>query len=426
MTNVYKNAAVTIFASAAADVNAGILKPYTPASSVALMTLVRLKVDPEDEGEVYLSRRVPQEEQFADCFVNMPLADRGWALQEQILSRRSLYYGERAIYWTCRTCQEAADGAALGEFLMSVLPDTIPPAFTVSDESAYDSQEIFYQWLGVVGSYQLRHLTRKSDKLPAISGLAREVHRLTRGTFLAVIWREDFFNGLLWSLVTPEHVPNHTYRGPSWSWVGLDGETRFLTRDTVRTPSSHDCQIIQIEVCPKTQDSFGAVELGIAMLKGLTLHLEQSLAQFHESEWKETAGSTYHLWREKDCHPDFAFLDESTSYYKTRPSFKDIPPLAVPKNRSNDILTVSCLVLYLGIWTSNTDKALAYIDLEDIEESQELYDWHQAYALVLQPVRSAPTDDQVIDERIGVLVMDVFKSSYFRGRSWQMREVTIV
>lgn len=126
----------------------------------------------------------------------------------------------------------------------------------------------FGAWHVVVSDYTKRSLTVSEDKLPAIEGLAREMHskcprRL--GRYFAGIWENDLARGLLWQPVrndaglrvgtesfswppegpTPDPQkrylgdPRSTilklsvtlpkrYRAPSWSWASLDASVHWL------------------------------------------------------------------------------------------------------------------------------------------------------------------------------------------------------
>jgi len=88
----------------------------------------------------------------------------------------------------------------------------------------------YITWTEIVENYSERHLTVERDKLPAFSGLASEYHRLTGHQYLAGLWKQDILFLLLWmvhpSTSSPTRRPRE-YRGPSWSWVSLDGPVSY-------------------------------------------------------------------------------------------------------------------------------------------------------------------------------------------------------
>ena len=263
--------------------------------------------------------------------------------------------------------------------------------------------------------------------MPAISALAREVHRLSGGRYLAGIWLADLFNGMLWASTTPEDRPYTDYRGPSWSWVGLDTEINFLTRDFERVPSSHDAEVVHIESIPAGQNEFGAVQSGLARLKGLTLEIDQSRHHYYFSYQSKKSDFGKYLWRDKGQSPNFVFLgsdvDGWTNYHPGRRP-KKLEPLDILDDESS-IEVQQCLALYLGIWAQYEERASDFIDLTSIG-SQELKCAHIAYALLLRP--SISSNEQSY-ERIGVLSLDIFDSPLFNWNNWntwQTRVVTII
>jgi hypothetical protein len=66
-----------------------------------------------------------------------------------------------------------------------------------------------------------RSLTKREDKLPAISGLAKEVYQQTGFMYQAGIWLEDFQRGLLWMAYEYGERGNK-YLAPSWSWASME------------------------------------------------------------------------------------------------------------------------------------------------------------------------------------------------------------
>jgi hypothetical protein len=45
---------------------------------------------------------VPEPHIWARKFIDQPLNQRGWVLQERILSPRALYFGREQLFWECR------------------------------------------------------------------------------------------------------------------------------------------------------------------------------------------------------------------------------------------------------------------------------------------------------------------------------------
>jgi len=81
----------------------------------------------------------------------------------------------------------------------------------------------------------VRDLTMKTDRLPAIAGLAKEFGRLTEipsdspttSQYHCGLWEKDFIRGLYWKGNGARISSNNPskgeseYAGPTWSWVSL-------------------------------------------------------------------------------------------------------------------------------------------------------------------------------------------------------------
>jgi hypothetical protein len=86
-----------------------------------------------------------------------------------------------------------------------------------------------------VRQYSKCHLTKKSDKLVAISGIARYLSILGGPQdYIAGLWRQTLLPGLLWRCselgITDVPAPGvrpSQYVAPSWSWASVNGSINF-------------------------------------------------------------------------------------------------------------------------------------------------------------------------------------------------------
>lgn len=223
MDSIYQDAALTIFAAASKGSRQGFLK--TAIQPQPTPTTLRVFMNPDIQTSVLVTGREVKEESFYDMESRSELAYRGWAYQESCLSRRSLYFGARQLYWECF---EAVDNleellpALISYESKMILPDA-SGKLEKGDAKAARSQ--FYKV--VTGHTNDKALTRSEDKLPAFSGLAKRFHHLFGGEYLAGLWSKDFSTGLLWfrafSALPSSYTAVEPYRAPSWSWASDDG-----------------------------------------------------------------------------------------------------------------------------------------------------------------------------------------------------------
>jgi hypothetical protein len=77
-----------------------------------------------------------------------------------------------------------------------------------------DVAEVMRLWYEKLCDYASRQITFKTDRFPAIAGLAREVAARTGYHYRAGLWLEDIHNGLLWSAPRVGVISGHA---PTWS-----------------------------------------------------------------------------------------------------------------------------------------------------------------------------------------------------------------
>ncbi|KAF2195708.1 HET-domain-containing protein [Zopfia rhizophila CBS 207.26] len=129
---------------------------------------------------------------YADACLNISISGearctelRGWIPQGKALSRRTLHFGLHEIYWEC-----------LREVVLQ-------PCAHYHEQPKYATPNIIVgQFL--IREYTRRSLTKETDRLPALSGLARvfEEALSPESKYVADIFSGDVLNGLLWTRPT--------------------------------------------------------------------------------------------------------------------------------------------------------------------------------------------------------------------------------
>jgi hypothetical protein len=163
-------------------------------------------------------------------------------------------------------------------------------------------------WCLLVEEYTLRSLTRFSDRLPALAGLARVFHTLfaSRSKYVAGIWSGDILNGLLWrrkfSLdlelcgrrqLESAGSQSSCYRAPSFSWASLDSPVRFAVaqRNRLTGDNSYSIEILSFYSTPTSFNPLGEVSEGSLKIRARTIplyrQLEKSAARLQRSPFDE-------------------------------------------------------------------------------------------------------------------------------------------
>lgn len=84
-------------------------------------------------------------------------------------------------------------------------------------------------WYDIVQEYTRRKITKDTDRLPALAGLAEQYRKTTGKRYLAGMWLEDMPVALLWHPRGKLRAPT-TYCAPSWSWASLKGPVGFFDK----------------------------------------------------------------------------------------------------------------------------------------------------------------------------------------------------
>ncbi|ETN43579.1 uncharacterized protein HMPREF1541_02738 [Cyphellophora europaea CBS 101466] len=239
------------------------------------------------------------EEDFArDELIGNPINRRGWVLQERLLSHRIVHFGPDQVFWECRellACETFPEG------LPKTIPQTLARAATLITQSptavfehkkpsrsltsrvvspskplplpsfpSLTCHRDLFGWFYLAELYSACSLTRETDKLVAISGLAQMFglsssyltenqadvvaylrtlalpraggafaeqhweyhHEASRpsGDYLAGLWKYDLIPCLLWHVLNGRQVngkPSQRIPGtpsaPSWTWASING-----------------------------------------------------------------------------------------------------------------------------------------------------------------------------------------------------------
>ncbi|KAL9113668.1 MAG: hypothetical protein Q9227_002113 [Pyrenula ochraceoflavens] len=214
---------------------------------------------------------------------NHPLDDRGWTLQERALSRRILHFCKDQIYFECDEHFLSEDGYCHIGRWQSL--DAEPP---LQDDHSHRSyvHSRHNLWNALLNNYSGRRLTKRCDKLPALSGLARVFQNRLQADYVAGLWSDTLVEDLLWTThPSPEpisSIDSQPYFAPSWSWASIERGVRVANRASIDAIDDKIATIVDYGVELKTPDPFGEVAEGWIKIKAplipLTLNDESEQA----------------------------------------------------------------------------------------------------------------------------------------------------
>jgi hypothetical protein len=208
-----------------------------------------------------------------------PVNKRGWVLQERLLSPRVLHFCHDQIAWECWEqdhMESHTDGLPMLQFMSGTIVDgsrlkgMVPridgkalreARFAITKDVDLDRQMInaipsvycYELWKRVVEVYSKKRLTKPSDKLMALAGIAklmsRRVFKWKDEEYISGMWRKHFESQLLWRVDPVQengcYVPHSKrppeYRTPTFSCMHIFREFLFLYMGKVSSFDIHFC-----------------------------------------------------------------------------------------------------------------------------------------------------------------------------------------
>ena len=282
MAEIYTNSYVTLAATASGSDNGGLERPINPCHAQNLaFTFV------DNSGETR-DVTVKKRDNFQRYVVLTPLNRRGWVLQERSLSPRLIHFATDQIYWECPTSIFAQFELSSGETRRSY-GRTVMEWLDVGTEHVEELSEagvvqpvvfgrpaaatVLDNWHDLMTEYSECSLSYSSDKLMAISGLAKRVLSLTLWPdtdYLAGMWRKDLPRGLLWETRRIARETEKLRGIPSWSWASVSGHytERFHAGSDFDNQAHQDkVEILQVSGVP-INACFASIEDGVIRLRG--------------------------------------------------------------------------------------------------------------------------------------------------------------
>jgi hypothetical protein len=259
MSSIYANAYLTIAAALAKDTTAGCFNHRAPKQQVRLdysshegirseVLASLFPIFDETEPKIYAEMR------------GCPLVSRAWGLQERLLSRRILHFCKEQTYFECK------EG-----FLSESGLFNIAHYSSIDLSHMADPKSVYIYWSDILfHQYSNRLLTKSSDKLPALAGLARLFSEKLADDYLAGLWKKSLIKCLFWDIRRARTLSY--YRAPSWSWASLDGRSSmsFLFRTNKQKEFA---RLIDSHMELKGNNPFGEVKSGWIKLQAPLLSL---------------------------------------------------------------------------------------------------------------------------------------------------------
>lgn len=158
-----------------------------------------------------------------------PLNHRGWVIQERLLAPRVLHFSPEQVSWECGELfswekapwQHTYDTPRSGR-LDWIEYHAVRRSMQRVD---LDHSGKTANWDRLVAVYTACDLTKHSDRLVAIAGVAKRVASV-KGQYVAGLWAKSLPGTLLWyaERTKRSRAPTEDYYAPTFSWAAADDE----------------------------------------------------------------------------------------------------------------------------------------------------------------------------------------------------------
>ncbi|KAH7264597.1 heterokaryon incompatibility protein-domain-containing protein [Fusarium solani] len=305
MEYVYGEAYLVIGAAYAKDGNGGLYAPRKTAHRVEFKTpeghSIRALV--RDVSKMRVEHAVwKKAEDFWEAD-DLPLLSRAWVFQERMLAKRTIYFTARGLVWEYGTCIECECGE---------LQD---PRVHWDEFDAGESVERKYRhfvnrgsesdriqlWCHIVAQYSARGIAYHTDRLPALSSIAKEIDSgegVLLGRYVCGMWEKTLPLHLIWwseykdtsrfprgESYNPTHMRSTDRRIPSWSWLSIEG--RVIIGEDV---ANLWLRITNIEYRLAGDDPYGECEYAAITIVGAVAPVEVSRRRRDGISWLVVRG----------------------------------------------------------------------------------------------------------------------------------------
>jgi len=268
MSTVYRNAVITISATASRSGDEGLFR-----QSPEVLVRSRMKRSPTfvfRAARIHMGGHPFEQEEF-------PLLSRAWGLQERLLPLRVLHFTNAELVFECleeHRCECKGTWGNTGAFKWRTKPFKLHLRKRISRSESLDA------WKETVMEYSTRQLTYASDKLVAIAGLAKNFAE-PGDRYLAGLWESGLIEHLQWFVYNDQSQIQErpTWRAPSWSWAAIKTQFWYHTGISSIDPSEYGAataKVLNCSVVSENTDTYGEILSG-------TLQL---LARFTEVIWE--------------------------------------------------------------------------------------------------------------------------------------------
>ncbi|KAF2123183.1 heterokaryon incompatibility protein-domain-containing protein, partial [Lophiotrema nucula] len=214
MSQIYSQADMTLAIACAATVTEGFLHHRRDTTVYGESYRLRFQC-PDGQIGTVTAFNDPNNRVMKSC----PLSERGWTLQERLLSTRMLEFSIKQARFICPNSEGRADCVDGWNILPTELyaDDNIP---VMISGHTFQLQDM---WRAIVENFTTkRQLSVLADRPFAIMGIAKGIGNTVEDAYIAGHWLSTLPLDLLWQGSHPPIILASRQRQPTWAWTSID------------------------------------------------------------------------------------------------------------------------------------------------------------------------------------------------------------
>lgn len=278
MCDIYSFSLCNLVACIGPNSSWGLFCDRDPVSSHTCIVQAQMDDKPTSFFEVENCRKLETDIEGSE------LESRAWVLQEVVLAQRVLYFTPQRTFWECGSLcahEGAPSRETFGCGIKRIALHSREGLSVSGKETLYSEDadyRLYRKWMNMVRNYTGRRLTLSSDKLVAISGLAKHIGAslTNKDVYILGLWKRDLLLHLLWRVSLGQQTSRpEPYRAPSWSWASVDGTiynhrtTQSGVQDTSALAKIEGLQIDYVV----PEDPYGQVKSAKIFLQGRVIRV---------------------------------------------------------------------------------------------------------------------------------------------------------
>jgi hypothetical protein len=253
MAEIYANASITLSAAVSKSADDGLFLPRQSSKAVRL-TDQRYSVTATSFSN------------FEEDVLSGALSRRGWTLQERLLSRRIIHFGQDQLHWECQTALRSEDfDGSTGEYFGNKIFWVLDKLLHEKNPHSGGLTPYFYWYHIIVMEYSKRYLSYQSDKLVAIMGIAELFRKKLKDRYIWGLWEKDLARGILWNATSEWCSRTSDTGAPSWSWLSINGPVGYGLPCKIKKIIVKD---LSVSMDANNIDAFGVAKPGVLSLTG--------------------------------------------------------------------------------------------------------------------------------------------------------------